>query len=287
MPHKTCSLDCVYCECGKTTHLTLTRQAYVAPEAVKAELAAFLSSNPLLDHITFSGSGEPTLHSGIEEIIHFIKTDFPQYPVALLTNGTLFYDEQVRMQVMETDIIIASLDAATNEMFARLNRPHPRLDLKRIISGLLDLRKEYAKQLWLEIFIVPGMNDTVWEIAEIQKVVNLVKPDKIQLNSLDRPGTEQWVEPLDKDRLTVIQQMIEQSDIIQFDQAGGFGPVGLKNGYQHIVATLRRRPCTAEDVSRITGVAVDEVQRHLNTLIQIGQIQKHKMPRGDFYKLKF
>ncbi|MBI4739859.1 radical SAM protein, partial [Candidatus Woesearchaeota archaeon] len=240
MPHKTCSLDCVYCECGKTTHLTLKQQAYVEPEDIKKELDAFLSSDPQLDHITFSGSGEPTLHSGIGEIIHFLKSAHARYPVALLTNGTLFYDQRVRAQVLEADVIVASLDAATDEMFQRVNRPHSRLDLARMISGLVDLRNEYSKQLWLEIFIVPGMNDASAEIAEIQKVVKIIQPDKIHLNSLDRPGAENWVRPLDKEKLIEIQQAIEHADIVQYNQSTGIYPLHLKNEHQHIIATLKR-----------------------------------------------
>ena len=96
MPHKTCTLDCVYCECGKTTRLTMETKAYVPVDRIIDELSRFLSSYPDLDYITFSGSGEPTLHSGIEEIIHFIKKKFPAYKIALLTNGTLFFEPDIR-----------------------------------------------------------------------------------------------------------------------------------------------------------------------------------------------
>ncbi len=286
MPHKTCSLDCVYCECGKTTHLTMKQKAYVPAAEIQHELNTFLAPNPQLDHITFSGSGEPTLHSGIGDMIRFLKSEHPRYKVALLTNGTLFHEAHIRAAVLEADVIIASLDAASVETFTRVNRPHPDLDLTRMIQGLIALRNEYSKQLWLEIFIVPGMNDTRSELAEIRNVVQAIKPDNIHLNSLDRPGTEDWVKPLGTEKLIEIQQIIEKSEIVQYNNAGGCYPLHLKNEHQHIIATLKRRPCTAEDVSRITGVAVNDVQRHLDTLSKKGKIQKQRMPRGDFYKLK-
>ncbi|MFZ5569703.1 MAG: radical SAM protein [Thermodesulfobacteriota bacterium] len=286
MPHKTCSLDCVYCECGKTTHLTVKQKIYTPPEEIRQELDRFLSPNPRLDHVTFSGSGEPTLHSGIGELIGFLKSAHPNYRVALLTNGTLFHDPRIRKAVAEVDIVIASLDAATEDTFARLNRPHPGLNLADMIEGLVALRKEFANQLWLEIFIVPGMNDTAEELAEIRKAVRKINPDTIHLNSLDRPGTEAWVNPLGREKLIEIQEIIEKSEIIHYTSTSGYKPLHLKNEHQHIIATLKRRPCTAEDVSRITGVAVNDVQRHLDALSREGRIQKQNMPRGDFYKLK-
>ena len=79
VPFKTCTLDCIYCECGKTTSLTLDRQEYVSTEEVKNELSDFLKSSPEIDYITFSGSGEPTLAVNIGEIVSFIKNNFPQY----------------------------------------------------------------------------------------------------------------------------------------------------------------------------------------------------------------
>ena len=130
IPHKTCSLNCVYCECGRTTNLTTKRGEYTPVELIWEELKDFLSGNPKLDFITFSGSGEPTLHTGIGEIVDFIKADYPQYKLALLTNSTLFSQGNVIEQVIDMDVIIASLDVATEKNFIRINRPYPGLDFK-------------------------------------------------------------------------------------------------------------------------------------------------------------
>jgi wyosine [tRNA(Phe)-imidazoG37] synthetase (radical SAM superfamily) len=123
--HKTCSLNCVYCECGATTHLTTKRKEYVSVDQVKSELVDYLSRNKTIDFITFSGSGEPTLNDGIGDVIHFLKSDYPQYNVALLTNSTLFHQLAVRRQIKDADVVMASLDAASEAQFRQVNRPHP------------------------------------------------------------------------------------------------------------------------------------------------------------------
>lgn len=220
MPHKTCTLNCVYCECGKTTHLTLKRKEYVSIKLIQEELKSFLSGDPELDFITFSGSGEPTLNTGIEEITGFIKSDYPQYKVALLTNGTLLFRSDVRKQIRDVDILIASLDAASEKNFISINRPHPELELSRIIDGLIFLKEEFKNRLWIETFIIPGLNDNKIELKKIKKVLKSINPDRIQLNTLDRPGTERWVAPADKKVLMNIAEALNKTEIITLADSG-------------------------------------------------------------------
>ena len=215
MPHKTCSLNCVYCECGKTTNLTIEDREYAPTDEVIEELSRFLSQKPEIDHITFSGSGEPTLHSGIQDIITFVKTNHPDYKVALLTNGTMFFNPRIRKRVLDADIIIASVDAGSVDGFRKINRPHPDLDLTVIIDGIAALRKEYKHRLMIEIFIIPGVNDTQDEVAWIREALRKIGEVDIFLNSLDRPGAENWVLPADKKILAGIKDSIYKSDIIQ------------------------------------------------------------------------
>jgi len=95
VPHKTCSLDCIYCECGETDNLTIERQEYVPVDQVFEELDWYFHHNPDPEYITFSGSGEPTLNSRIGEVLDFISGKRPSIPAAVLTNGTLLGQEDV------------------------------------------------------------------------------------------------------------------------------------------------------------------------------------------------
>ncbi len=201
---KICSLDCVYCECGSTATLTLERQEYVRADAIIGELKDYLKSRPKLDFITFGGSGEPTLNTGFGRVVRFIKESYPEYPCALLTNGTLFYLPDVRRDALPFDLVLPNLDAVSNTAFARLNRPDMELDNGRIIEGLVAFRKEFKGPIWLEVFIVPGINDNDAELKLLKEAALKINPDRVQLNSLDRPGACDWVAPATGDHLRAI-----------------------------------------------------------------------------------
>ena len=197
---KSCSFDCVYCEVGKTSDLTLIRQEYTPTHLIIKELDDFLNKKPELDYITFSSTGEPTLHSKINEIINFIKEKYSDYNIALLTNSSLLWKNSVRKDIINVDLIVPSLDAVSSEIFQKINKPNPNLEIDKIINGLIKLKKEFKGEIWLEIFIIPGLNDQSKELNKFANLVKNLRPDKVQINSLDRPGTENWVKTLSKTR---------------------------------------------------------------------------------------
>lgn len=127
IPKKLCSLNCVYCEVGKTTKLTTNRLEYVKYDNVIAELKQFMGNNAKIDYITFSGSGEPTLNSRIGDILNFIKKEYPKIKTAVLTNGSLLYDKILRTEMISADVILPSLDAASQKVFEKIDKPNPSL----------------------------------------------------------------------------------------------------------------------------------------------------------------
>ncbi len=283
VPHKTCSLDCVYCECGATNHLTVKRKEYVSVDRVKAELAAYLSQNEKIDHITFSGSGEPTLNEGIGDVIQFIKSDYPQYKVALLTNTTLFDQFAVRRQVKAADVVMASLDAATEAQFGRINRPHPKLDLNSIVDGVAAFRKIFSGRLLMEYFLVNGCNDSVEELIQIKRILKRIDADGVLLNTLDRPGTESWVKPVGSERLKDISVFLEGAEIVKYEIDQPEMAIRHDDLMERLVSTVRRRPYTVRDVSQIIGIDVETVRPVLDQLVASNQLAKKQMDRGIFY----
>ncbi|MBU0994786.1 MAG: radical SAM protein [Proteobacteria bacterium] len=286
MPHKTCTLNCVYCECGKTTHLVKTRKEYVPTKDVIGELKDYLEKTPELDYITFSGSGEPTLHSGIGDVIRFLKSGYSQYKIALLTNGTLFYLPEVRKAVMDADLIIASVDAGTEETFQKVNRPHPGLKFDRMSEGLVQLGKERKNQLWMEFFIVPGINDNTYELSETKKLIERIQADKTQLNILDRPGTESWVMAADEQTQKRIKDYFGHSETISKTKPVQGRQADEGELDKSILATIRRRPSTLEDLSQTLGVHQKKVWQHICMLLDHGIVEKNSMPRGEFFIIK-
>ena len=207
---KTCTLNCVFCECGKTTHLTPLRKIFIPTVRVLSELKEFFTNNTAqLDVLTFSGGGEPTLAANLGEIIKEIKKNYPQ-KVCLLTNSTLLSDPKVRQEILPVDIIIASLNAVSREIFAKINRQLFGITPAKVMNGLLELKKIYTGQLLLEIFIIPDVNDTEQELTLLRDFARQLQPSGIQLNSLDRPGTESWVQPLTKKRMLEIKKFFAE-----------------------------------------------------------------------------
>ena len=188
VPFKTCSLNCVYCECGATNKLTVERKEYINYEEVIEEIDIYLTYNNAPDYITFSGSGEPTLNSRIGNIIDYIKNNYSEIPLAVLTNGTLLHLKEVRKALLNADLVIPSLDAASEITLKKINRPHNSIKLYNFLAGLIDFRNEFNGQIWLEVFILPDYNDNIEELMLIKESILKIKPDKIQINSLDRPG---------------------------------------------------------------------------------------------------
>lgn len=288
IPYKTCSFDCVYCECGATTTLTDERKEYIPVAEIISELDSFLSTKPTLDYITFSGSGEPTLNIGIGKIISFLKQKYPQYKIAVLTNSSLFSDTEVRKELLLADVIMPSLDAVSEDIFKKINRPAPRINIKDILRGLIDFRKEYSGKIWLEIFIIPVINDTDDEMKKFHAVLKKIKPDLIQLNSLDRPGTENWVVPADEETLLKFQRKFKNLPVVtisNYQKREKVKSYNLKIE-DAILSTISRRPCTADDLSEILDIHIAELNKYLDTLHENGRIEAVKKPRGIFFKSK-
>ena len=285
VPHKTCLFNCVYCECGRTTNLTCERREYVPTNEVIAELDEFLATATDLDYVTFAGSGEPTLHSGIGEIISFIKDRYPCYRVAVLTNSALFTDPDLRAALMRADLVVPSLDAVSEEVFVKINRPSPGITAGQVLEGLLDFAREYTGEVWLEIFIVPGVNDTEKELRLLKDAVIAIEPDRVQVNTLDRPGAEDWVRPASPEAIERIAAMLGgNAGAIGVAYAGRTLPPVTREIRETILATIRRRPCTPRDLATLLGIRPTEVAKHLRVLEPEGLIEAVEEKRGVFYR---
>ena len=198
---KTCPLDCIYCEARATTNLTMTRDEYVPVDQVIRELDETLATIPAPDYITFSGAGEPTLNSGIGKVISHIKTHHPECRVCLLTNGLLLGDTELQKELTQLDMIIPSLDASTEEEYLYINRPFPGETLEKLHAALCSFRRNVPVKMALEIFVVPGVNDSDESINRFHKLVKELTPDEIHLNTLDRRGVLEGLQPAPQERM--------------------------------------------------------------------------------------
>ncbi len=283
LPAKVCTMNCIYCECGGTEMCTDEVKEYVPTAEVIQELKGYLSGAPDLDAITFAGSGEPTLHSGIGEIISFIKKRYPHYRVVVLTNGSLMRRDDVRARILHADVIVPSLDAVSKEVFEKINRPFPCSDTEQIIEGLVRLREEFAKEILLEVFILPGINDGADELNRIREAALRIRPDAVQLNTLDRPGAVAGLHPADYHLLERVRNALSplKVDIIARSEAAATKAGGL--GTDEVLALIRRRPSTIEDIIAGLALSAQEAESALDALSRQGLVAKKKGTRGDYY----
>lgn len=287
VPMKTCTLNCIYCECGKTTDLTMVRREYVPIEAVKAEFSDYLANHPKPDYLTFSGSGEPTLNSLIGEAIRFIRTHDADIPVAVLTNGTLLFDPRVRHELSAATVVMPSLDAATGRVFRKINRPHQRLTIHHLIEGMRRFREDFSGRLWLEIFIVPGLNDTRAELTALKRAIETIAPDQVQLNTLDRPGPVPDIRAATPEELDRIIRFwgLDNTSIIAKAPARKRLVAYRDDVESAILETIARRPCTMEDLMNILGLHANEINKYLDVLEAGNEISVTRQARGQFYQV--
>lgn len=287
IPFKTCSYNCVYCECGPTTDTTITRQDFFPVEQVISDLCDVLASHPHLDSITLAGSGEPTLSRSLGKVIMFVKREYPEYTLSVLTNGSLMTDGGVREELIPADRVIPTLTSVSQETFERIHRPHFSLRIEAIMDGMERFREMYSGALWLEVFIIPGLNTTTEELTGLKGAIERINPDHVQLNTLDRPPAEGWVETATDAELEQACAVLERSGIEIVSQNHPISPAARTNteAGDLIRATLCCRPSTVEDLVRTTGLSGGEVAKILGVLEREGTVTSQRGTRGVFYAI--
>lgn len=263
VPFKTCSYDCIYCQLGSTTNKTIQRKEWVSLDEVVAELKTKLSCRP--DYITLSGSGEPTLFSRTGELIDRIKT-LTNVPVAVLTNGSLMWQPDVRSQVMNADLIIPSLDAGDAGMFRVINRPHDSISFDEMLQGLIDLRYEYRGQYWLEVFLMAGHNAIPCDAEKLAACVSRIKPDRVQLNTVTRPPTEDYAVTVERKQLEKLATLFDPPAEVIADFRGIHQHGDFSAGRDGILELLKRRPCSLEDIACGLSMHRNEVIKYIEEL---------------------
>ena len=285
VPFKTCSLDCVYCELGKTNNKIVKRQSFMPPAEIIRELIQFLRTGNRPDFITVSGSGEPTLHLGLEEIIQEVKK-ITSIPLAVITNSTLLSDPKVRSALLPADVVLPSLDAVSPEVFARVNRPHPSLEVERIISGLHEFREIFTGEIWLEVLLVRGINDQPEELELIREVALSLRPERIQLNTVARPGTEVSALPLGPEDLEKMREFFGPAVEVVAGGRHSQAKKPIESIEERILETASRRPVTSEEISTGMGLEIKEAEKVLDRLQREGKINLKQHGKKGFWIAK-
>ena len=284
VPFKVCTLDCVYCQLGKTTDRTIERKDYGPIEPILAELRETLAEGLEADFITIAGSGEPTLNLRLGELIDGIKK-ITDIPVAILTNGTLLYKKDVRADCAKADVVMPSLDAGDEQTFQKVNRPHNDISIENLISGLCAFREEFAGRIWLEVFFVEGLNTDAGQIVKIRDAIELIRPDKIQLNTAVRPTAEADIKRLDAEKLQAIAARLGPKCEVVADFSLSHHGRDLENKAEDVLSILKRRPCSLNDICSGLGIGRNEALKYVTGLQHKGIIHSEKKDGRIFFKV--
>ncbi len=280
-PYKTCSLDCVFCQLGRTTQKTVHRREYVPTESVLAELGEWLKRDGQADYITLSGSGEPTLHSDFGKVLEFIRSK-TTIPAVLLTNGTMLQLREVREAAACANVVKVSLSAWDQASYGWVNRPHKQLQFDQLVKGQKDFRAQFKGKLWMEVFLVAGMNSMPADVSKIADHAKEIGPDRIQLNTAVRPPAEDFATALSEERMQSLRhQFHPTAQIIAEFKAQHANHIQANQAT--IFSMLQRRPCTAEQIAGIFGMHLNEVSKYLGKLLRADLIQAQRERATVYY----
>jgi len=280
-PHKTCSLDCIFCQLGRTSATTLNRRSYVPINDVIAEITHWSENDGNADYLTLSGSGEPTLHSQFGEVLAFLR-DQP-IPTVLLTNGTLLRQPDVSAAARMARVVKVSLSAWDQKSFEWVNRPHHDLQFEQVVNGIKQFRDSFSGQLWLEVFLLSGINAMAAQVEKIACLSQDMRPDRIHLNTIARPPAEDFAAAVPMARLETLAGLFDPPALI----AAGFSTnrsQKVKANEANILSMLKRRPCTIRQIEDAFDMHINEVSKTLGQLIQHNQIRADLRNREVYYK---
>lgn len=283
VPYKVCSFDCIYCQLGRTTRKALQRQTFVDTNDVIAELRETVP-RVKANYITLSGSGEPTLSLDLGRLIREIKK-LTSTPVAVLTNGSLLSSADLQQELLGADLVVPSLDAGSQQVFEKINRPYPGLCIDGIIDGLERFSKDYRGKVWVEVMLVKGVNDGEEELERISSALRRVRAEKIQLNTVERPPAEASASRLSVDQMERAKEHFDdRAELIasaglpgtseESILIGGEGgqPTSPTVKCRSVLDLLRRRPCVMADVASGLGISMSEASKLIGVLMDEGLI---------------
>ena len=275
VPFKTCNWNCVYCQLGRTAPFSLERHEYVPKTEILAQVQEVLAERPRsdVDWVTFVGSGETCLHSELGWLINSVKQE-TELPVAVITNGSLLHLPEVRRALLAADAVLPSLDAASERLYRKINRPHRSLTLDMLIGGLKAFRAEYGGQLWVEVMLINGLNDGERNLQALAAAVEDIGADEIHLLQPTRPPAEAWVEPPDDITLQRAQFILGKRARIIAETSGTFDLSTEGNVSEALLSILTRHPmCEHDLLSTLEKWLPGQAVQTLEKFSAAGQIQ--------------
>ncbi len=286
IPPKTCNYSCIYCQLGRTSVLTNERKMFFPVQNIVKEVKKALEKEHVIDYITIVGDGEPTLYLGLGELIEEIKA-FTNIPVAVITNGALLYDQEVRKELLLSDVVLPTLDAVEERMFRIINRPHKDLKLELIIEGMRKFREEFSNQIWMEVMLVKDKNDSKETTLAIKEILDELKVDKTFINVPIRPPAESWVEIPTNEVLAEAQRNLNAESIAHFENLLIESVDRDASPEEQILSITKRHPLREDQIMTLfPNLNEEEIKKMLEGMSKKGLIKIEKYMNRRFWTAK-
>lgn len=243
---KACNYSCVYCQLGRTDHLSNKREMFFPVDDIVAEFDQMMLSDIKIDVVTIVGEGEPTLYLGLKELIEKIKARTDK-PIAIITNGALLNDEEVKQALMLADIVLPSIDAYDEKTFIKINRPYPTIKYNAVKTGLINFSKEYKGQLWLELMLMKKINDDRSDLLAYKDLLSEIKYDRLYINTPVRPPAETGIQEVDQDKMNEAVDLLAGIAINLLVDYGFYSDI--KDDYDAILSIIKRHPMNQHEIS--------------------------------------
>ncbi|MEN8210160.1 MAG: radical SAM protein [Thermodesulfobacteriota bacterium] len=249
IPSKTCSYACVYCQLGRTDHLQIKRESFFPKQNIFQDIKKAVKGNSA-DYLTFVGDGEPTLCKDIGWLINQCKENF-DIPVAVITNGSLLFQTKVRHDLQNADVVMPTIDAGTEDIFRKINRPRKNICFDEMIQGIIDFAEEFTGEIWAEVMLVDALNDSEEALKNIKLQLDKINPDKIYITTPVRPPAEKWVTPPKPEKILYAQTILNNTFNIIDREDGNFGTSNFKNAFEALYEISSRHPLREEQALEI------------------------------------
>ena len=276
---KNCNFDCLYCELKKAKPVNfIENQSNV--ENIIIEVDDILKKDKEIDIITITSNGEPTLYSKIDELIDKLNLIKKDKKLLILTNSSTILDKKIQNSLKKLDIAKFSLDSVIPKTFKKIDRGINGIKIKDIIQGLEEFRKIFKGELIIETLIVKNINDKVEEMQRLNEVLQKIKPDRIDLSTIDRPPAFD-VKPIAMEKLEEFSRYFKNFPI-NIAYKKNYKSILLNLNRNEILSTIKRRPLSSDDIEISFS---QESKGIFNKLLKDRSIRKKNIAGVIFYEI--
>ena len=267
LPPKSCTWNCIYCQLGKTRKFVTERQEFFPREEILEEIREALKVNKSLDWITFVGSGETMLYKGIGWLIAEVKK-LTNTPVAVITNGSLLYQTEVRQELLHADAVLPSLNAGSEALHEQICRPASGLTFQQHIDGLAAFRHEYKGCLWIEVMLLGGINDTDEALQDLAQVLKKLNPDMVHLVLPTRPAPEQEIRLPSDERIEQAIAILSKVSVVINPLKGNMDLRNAPDLLEAITAIVSRHPVQQRELHKAVADCFSGDSEKANDVMQ-------------------